>query len=54
MTFVNESAGDLKRPWEVIANQRGRFNKVVPGLGTDPIPGWYAYLTTPRSEGGEI
>ena len=32
-------------PWRVVANQRGRFNKLII---TDRVePGWYAYLHHP-------
>jgi hypothetical protein len=29
-------------PWPVIANRRGRINKVLPFTTSDPLPGWYA------------
>jgi hypothetical protein len=35
------------RPWQVVANRRGRINKVVPSPDGEPLPGWYAYLHTP-------
>ncbi len=54
MAFVKENAGKPERPWSVIANRAGRFNKVIPGPDRNPIPGWYAYLSKPRSEEGVV
>ena len=51
-TVVSDSATDPESPWRIVANNRGRFNKVLPGL--DPLPGWYAYLKRPRSEEGVV
>lgn len=38
---------DVDRPWQVVANQRGTVNKILPYQQPEPLPGWYAYLTTP-------
>jgi len=46
-TFVHDSAPDPERPWRVVANTRGRVNKVLPNPTGNPLPGWYAYLTHP-------
>jgi hypothetical protein len=41
-TVVNQVAANPARPWRIVANQRGRVNKVVV---TDRVePGWYAYV----------
>lgn len=48
--FVTESESQLARPWRVVANRRGRINKVLPGPDASPLPGWYAYLTRPLDE----
>jgi hypothetical protein len=44
-TFVRENSHDPERPWWVVPNRRGRINKVLPHPGSEPLPGWYAYLT---------
>jgi hypothetical protein len=44
-TFVRDPASAPEGPWRVVANRRGRINKVIPG--PSPLPGWYAYLTRP-------
>ncbi len=31
-------------PWRVVANRRGRVNKVVYRADSDDAPGWYCYL----------
>jgi len=36
-------------PWHVIANRRGRVNKVVVEEDKQATPGWYCYLTRPLS-----
>lgn len=53
-TFVRESTAYPERPWRVIANRRGRLNKVLPGPSPEPLPGWYAYLIRPLSCEGVI
>ena len=53
-TFVRESTADPERPWRVVANRRGRLNKVLPGPSPEPLPGWYAYLIRPVSREGVI
>jgi hypothetical protein len=50
--FLHESGDAPERPWRVIANQRGRVNKVLPGPGLSP--GWYAYLEPPLDAEGSI
>lgn len=52
--FVRESSHNSERRWRVVANRRGRINKVIPGTGPDPLPGWYAYLTRPLDAEGVI
>jgi hypothetical protein len=41
-------------PWQVIANRRGVLNKVVPSVAIDALPGWYCYLTHPRTTPGPL
>jgi hypothetical protein len=53
-TFVRESTAYPERPWRVVANRRGRLNKVLPGPSPEPLPGWYAYLIRPLSREGVI
>jgi len=53
-TFVRDSTPDPTRPWSVIANSRGRVNKVLPNPAGDPLPGWYAYLTRPWPQPGRL
>ena len=48
--FVQASRSAPERSWRVIANRRGRFNKVLPDPHGSPLPGWYAYLTTELEE----
>lgn len=48
--FVRLSEVDPDQPWRVIANRRGRVNKVLPYPQTDPLPGWYAYLSQPLTD----
>lgn len=50
--FVRDSSPDPNRPWRVVANRRGRVNKVLPGR--QPLPGWYAYLIHPLAAEGMI
>jgi hypothetical protein len=45
--FVRLSDTDPDQPWRVVANRRGRVNKVLPYPHSDPLPGWYAYLSPP-------
>jgi hypothetical protein len=52
--FLRDSATNPQRPWRVIANARGRVNKVLPNPDAAPLPGWYAYLTRPLSRPGRI
>ena len=52
--FLHDSTGDLERPWRVVANARGRINKVLPNPKADPLPGWYAYLTHPLATPSQI
>jgi hypothetical protein len=40
--------------WNVVANQRGRINKLLYGPPDDRAPGWYCYLATDRSAPGPI
>lgn len=49
--FVRASATDPDLPWLVVASQRGRATKVMPGPHAIPAPGWYAYLTRPGTAG---
>ena len=53
-TFVRDNGPNPERPWRVIANCDGSINKVLPGPGRDPLPGWYAYLAHPRDTEGLI
>jgi hypothetical protein len=53
-TFVRDSSPDPERPWRVVANRRSRLNKVLPGPGSEPLPGWYAYLNRPLLSEGVI
>jgi hypothetical protein len=46
-TFVRLSDTNPDQPWRVVANGRGRVNKVLPYPHADPLPGWYAYLSQP-------
>lgn len=46
-TFVRLSDADPDQSWRVVANRRGRVNKVLPYPHSDPLPGWYAYLSHP-------
>ena len=39
---------------QVVANRRGRINRVLPGPDPEPLPGWYAYLTRPLLVEGMI
>ena len=48
--FVDASASEPDRPWRVVANRRGRINKVLPDPKGAPLPGWYSYLTQPADE----
>ncbi len=52
--FVRDSSLDSERPWRVVANRRGRVNKVLPGPHPEPVPGWYGYLIRPLSVEGMI
>lgn len=54
VVFVREHDDDSERPWRVVANNRGRINKVLPWPSAEPLPGWYAYLTRPLPEEGAI
>jgi hypothetical protein len=49
--FVRASAETPDRPWLVLASQRGRATKVLPGPTPEPLPGWYAYLRQPATAG---
>ncbi len=42
------------RPWSVIANRRGRVNKVVFREDKEETPGWFCYLTEPFTTPGEV
>ena len=53
-TFVRDSRRDPERPWPVIANRRGRINKVLFGPGKEPLPGWFAYLVPPLTRVGWV
>jgi hypothetical protein len=53
-TFVRVNRPDPDQPWRVIANRRGSVNKVLPYPGSDPLPGWYAYLSPPLPAEGTI
>jgi hypothetical protein len=48
--FVHASASEPDRSWRVVANRRGRINKVLPDPKGSPLPGWYSYLTQPADE----
>lgn len=41
-------------PWLVIANRRGRVNKVIFRKDGQETPGWYCYLREPLSTPGEL
>lgn len=47
-------AGGGEVTFRVIANQRGRVNRVIFRADGDPTPGWYAYTTEERSQAGEL
>lgn len=52
-SFVaHASRRGAEQPWSVIANARGKINKVV--YTTEPAPGWYCYLATPWREPGRF
>ena len=53
-TFLRDGATNPQRPWRVVANARGRINKVLPNPDAAPLPGWYAYLTRPLGAPGLI
>lgn len=53
-TFVRVNHPDPDQPWRVVANRRGRVNKVLPYSAADPLPGWYAYLSPPLTTEGVI
>jgi len=48
--FVHASASEPDGSWRVVANRRGRINKVLPDPKGSPLPGWYSYLTQPADE----
>jgi hypothetical protein len=48
--FVDASASEPDRLWRVVANRRGRINKVLPDPTGSPLPGWYSYLRQPADE----
>jgi hypothetical protein len=48
--FVRDSNNDPERDWQVNENRRGRINKVTPNADGPPLPGWYAYLSSPWTE----
>jgi hypothetical protein len=48
--FLEASRPSPGRPWRVVANRRGRINKVLPDPHGSALPGWYAYLTTELEE----
>lgn len=50
--FLRASAQDPERAWRVVANARGRVNKVLPNPEGEPLPGWYAYLVRPLPKPG--
>lgn len=39
------AGGAVNLPWHVVANERGRLNRVSYRADDQPTPGWYAYLT---------
>ncbi len=41
-------------PWPVIANRRGRVNKVVFREDEQETPGWFCYLTEPFTRPGKV
>jgi hypothetical protein len=43
--LVDRRGPDLA--WRVVANKRGRINKVLPVSAGETLPGWYCYLVTP-------
>lgn len=48
--FVRSHRNASDQPWRVVANRRGRINKVMPGPSPEHLPGWYAYLVAPLDE----
>ena len=52
--FLRDCGEEPARPWRVVANARGRINKVLPNPDAAPLPGWYAYLTRPLGAPGLI
>lgn len=52
--FVQAGMLQPDRPWRVVANRRGRVNKVLPDAEAPSLPGWYAYLVRPLDEEGTI
>ena len=43
---VLDTAADV-RPWRVVANRNGVWNRVDVRRDGPPLPGWYCYLTEP-------
>ena len=52
--FLRDCREDPGRPRWVVANARGRINKVLPNPDADAARGWYAYLSRPLSQAGAI
>jgi hypothetical protein len=53
-TFLRGAKANPEQPWRVVANRRGRINKVLPHPEPEALPGWYAYLTDPLAAEGTI
>jgi hypothetical protein len=41
-------------PWRVVANSRGRINKLLYPLAGRTLPGWYCYLAFDSAAEGEL
>ncbi len=52
--FVKANSARPDTPWHVVANNRGRINKVLPTSRSEECPGWYAYLRPPLDEEGIV
>jgi len=52
--FVKANKEQLDTPWRVVANSRGRINKVLPTGRVEECPGWYAYLNPSLDEEGIV
>ncbi|MHB1535641.1 MAG: hypothetical protein ACYC1D_13740 [Acidimicrobiales bacterium] len=53
--FLEEVARHgAERPWSIIANHRGRLNKVTFDPDGAAVPGWYCYVATPAGPGASL